>query len=559
MKYIIYGVNRVSKDFIYIFDNLEILYFVDENCCTAKYLGYQVKKLETAVIDHTYDQIIICDFDKTIKEKNLRDMGLVYGKDYLYVEDFFAQLDDLQVPVGRKIAVWGTGRMCEFLLRHNLPWSPDAFIDTYKRQENFCAAPLYAPGEIINWKEYYVIIAVADDRDIQSYLSEQGLSEDEDFVNYTKFLSLPSVLLRQTIFDQSYYDLECNTMQSHLEILQDGNTRSCCTTFVSQGLDNIFDKSQSELWHSTVHKILYLSTENKTFSFCDKSMCPLFVAKKPQDCQGVQVVDKPYKPITPFPETLALGYDSSCNLACITCRKEVHFARERELELVKKIEDKVIKEYLPHCKFLILAGNGEVFASPSYRNIYEAKECSPQYIRLLSNGTLFTPEVWEHFKKEKHIKIMLTVSVDAASRETYYRIRRGNFDSLKKNMQFASELRKKGELSYFRMNFVVQKENYKEMPAFVQWGEELGVDEVFFTKILNWGTYTQAEFEEVSMMEIDGITPKPELKEILGHPAMQSDIVDLGTIRFGHKVDEVHAVENYYMWELEKRGGRLFS
>lgn len=125
-------------------------------------------------------------------------------------------------------------------------------------------------------------------------------------------------------------------------------------------------------------------------------------------------------------------------------------------------------------------------------------------------------------------------------------------------MKFASELRHKGELSYFRMNFVVQKENYKEMVDFVQWGKELGVDEIFFTKILNWGTYTPEEFEEISMMEKDGITPKPELKEILQHPVMQSDIVDLGTIHFGHKVDQIGIVKNYYMWELEKRGGKLF-
>lgn len=126
-------------------------------------------------------------------------------------------------------------------------------------------------------------------------------------------------------------------------------------------------------------------------------------------------------------------------------------------------------------------------------------------------------------------------------------------------MEYASILRKTGELSYFRMNFVVQKENYKEMIPFVEWGQELGVDEIFFTKILNWGTYSQEEFEQISMMERDGITPKAELKEVLKHPVMNSTIVDLGTIQYAHKVDEADVVENYYMWELEKRGGLLFD
>ena len=200
-----------------------------------------------------------------------------------------------------------------------------------------------------------------------------------------------------------------------------------------------------------------------------------------------------------------------------------------------------------------------MFASPAYRSIYKSNECRPQFIRLLSNGMLFNQTNWEHFVNEHTKKIMLTVSVDAATKETYESIRRnGNFDILKRNMEFASELRKRGELCYFRMNFVVQRENYKEMIPFVEWGEELGVDEVFFTKILNWGTYTEEEFAQISMMEADGITPKTELKEILEDPRMKSEIVDLGTIQYTHKVDVADIVENYYMWELEKRGGKLF-
>lgn len=31
MKYIIYGINRTAKDFTYIFDDLEILYLIDDN------------------------------------------------------------------------------------------------------------------------------------------------------------------------------------------------------------------------------------------------------------------------------------------------------------------------------------------------------------------------------------------------------------------------------------------------------------------------------------------------------------------------------------------------
>lgn len=545
MDYILYGNNRIAKDFRYLFNDLNIISVSDDT--------------ESILSDYRYDQIIICDFDKSQKEEELKKRGLVYGTDYVYEEDFFPSLDSISIPKDRKIAVWGTGNRCKFLLSHNLPWEPDLFIDSYKKQDTFMNVPVAAPENIMDWSLYFVIIAVEKDQEIRDRLSGCGLKEKEDYMGFQQFLELPSVLLRQTIFDQAYYDLQCKTMENHLEILEDGKTRCCCTTFVSQGLDNIFEKDLQELWHSRLHKIMCLSTENRTFSFCDKTMCPLFVGKKMEKDSWFSKREEPYGEIAPFPETLALGYDSSCNLSCITCRKGVHFAKGEELACVNKITEQVIHQYLPQCKFLILAGSGEVFASPAYGKVYESKACNPKYIRLLSNGTLFTPENWKHFKEGKSAKIMLTVSVDAATKETYNRIRRGDFDALRKNMEFASELRKKEELCYFRMNFVVQRENYKEMVPFVEWGKELGVDELFFTKILNWGTYTAEEFAQVSMMEEDGVTPKPELREVMEHPVMSSDLVDMGTIQFAHKVDEVNLVENYYMWELEKRGGKLFD
>lgn len=559
MKYIIYGINRVAKDFLYIFEELEILYLTDDKIEAKSIWNRPVRSLKEALEDNAYDQIILCDFDKQQKEESLKKQGLLYGRDYVYERDFFSELDDLSVPADRRILVWGTGRMSRFFLEQQLPFFVEAFIDSCKKSNQFLGKPVFLPQEIKDWKNYYIVVAVERSQEIMKQLSGYGLTKGKDFTGYQSILYLPSRMLQKTIFDPSCYDLECNTMENHLEILDEGNTRCCCTVFVKPNLGNVFEKNASEIWNSALHRILCLSTENRTYSFCDKTMCPLFVSRK-NVCEKRIQTEKPYKKMKPAPEILALGYDASCNLSCSTCRKELHFAKGEELEIVNRITELVEREYLPKCRFLILAGNGEIFASPAYRRIYESEECRPDYIRLLSNGMLFNELNWERLrKKHERQKIMLTVSIDAAAKKTYESIRRnGNFDILKRNMEFASKLRKTGKLSYFRMNFVVQKENYLEMIPFAEWGEELGVDEIFFTKILNWGTYTEEEFAEISMMEADGITPKPELKEILEHPVMQSEIVDLGTIQYSHKTDPADVVENYYMWELEKRGGVLF-
>ena len=79
MKYIIYGVNRVAKDFLYIFEDLEILYFTEDVIEIKELWSYPVRSLKEALNDTSYDQIILCDFDKRQKEKILQKQGVFHG------------------------------------------------------------------------------------------------------------------------------------------------------------------------------------------------------------------------------------------------------------------------------------------------------------------------------------------------------------------------------------------------------------------------------------------------------------------------------------------------
>ena len=298
MKYIIYGINRVAKDFLYIFEDLEILCLTEDAAETKEIWGYPVQSIEEALENTSYDQIILCGFDNAQKEEKLQKQGLIYGRDYVYERDFFPRLDELSIPKDRRILVWGTGMTCRFFLDQELPFTVDAFVDSYKNNCRFMGKEVLSPEEITDWKSCYVIAAVERAGEIFKELSVYGLTEGEDFTGYQSVLYLPSRMLEKTVFDPSCYDLECNTMENHLEILDYGNTRCCCTTFVKPNLGNVFEKSSSEIWNSILHKILCLSTENKTFSFCDKTMCPLFVAKK-SEAEKTKSMKRVYKKMKP--------------------------------------------------------------------------------------------------------------------------------------------------------------------------------------------------------------------------------------------------------------------
>lgn len=556
MKYYIYGRNRVAKDFLYIFSDIDIEGFIEDGGL-VDFDGCKCISLDEYDKTVNNHKIIICDWDKQEKIDNLVKHGLKYETDYLYVEDFFESLDDFKIPSDRQVAIWGTGKMALYLLEQCPELKYDVFIDSDVEKKIFQNKIVLHPEDISDWKKYFVIVAVAKDFEIVNRLKSNDMASCVDYINYRKMLTRPSKFVRKTLFDKSYYDIECKTMLNHLEILTNGNTCCCCTTFVKDYLDNIFDKDADELWNSNLHKIMCLSLVNRTYSFCKKDMCPLFVN---QESKEIKCDNSKYAQMEKYPKVLVAGYDRSCNLSCITCRDHFEVAKGTEKQLVDKITEKIKTEYLDNASFVVLAGNGEVFSSAAYRDFYTDSRFHPKYIRFLTNGLLFTPQKWNEFDHSAGVNYMMTVSIDAATAETYEKVRRGGrFETLKKNMEFASKLRREGSLKYLRFNFVVQSENYKEMIAFVQWGEELGVDEIFFTKVLNWGTYTEEEFRDISMMESDGVTPKPELLEVLNNPVIRdSKIVDLGTIQYSHRVDYSEKVENYYMWELEKRGGKIF-
>ncbi len=562
MKYAVYGVNRVMKDFLYFFDDIEVtIFFDDEESEESGLSVIDINKYD--YYKDKFEQLIVCGFEIKDKLEKLDEMKLVYKEDYIKERDFFSKLDSFQInPCNKPVYVWGIGIRATKFLNINKRFEIKGFIDSFGKEEFFCNKQVVRPDNIKCWKDIYVIIAVSDDEEIKKYLNEKGLCEYIDFCNSFDISNSVAGMLERTMFDKAHYDLSCVTMLNHVEVIPEGDIYCCCTTIADARIGRINPDIFDDIWKSHMHKVLCLSNVNHTYTFCKKEMCPFFINKECQNIDNTAIdISKPYKRMEAHPKVAAIGYDFSCNLRCETCRDEFRIAHGDGLRKSMELSNIVKDSILPYCDFFILAGDGEVFVSKAYKELYKSTEMNDlKYIRILSNGTLFNEKNWEEFKQNKKGKIMLTVSVDAASKETYEAIRRGgNFDILKKNMEFASKLRKSGELAYFRMNFVVQKRNYKEIIPFIKWGLELVADEVFFTKILNWGTFSKEEFQFVSMMEEDGITPKKELEDVLNHPIINNKIVDLGTIRYAHIEVRDKEIENYYMWELERKVPNLFT
>ncbi|RRF94643.1 MAG: hypothetical protein DUD27_09235, partial [Lachnospiraceae bacterium] len=343
LTYAIYGINRVSKDFLYIFDKLNIsLAFASKNETPKDFnriiSAPIISENEITGNRNKFDAIIVCDFDKSAKTKFLDKLGYKYGKDYFYEEDFFDVLDDSVLnPEKKPILIWGAGRKGEAFIRWNKWFDVEKVIDSNPKEEKLFGYQIVKPNDIIDWKDYFIIVTVVKNDDIINFLESKGLVYNKDYCKFYDFMSYPSMMLRQTIFEKKVYDFNCNTMLNHAEIGSQGNTICCCSTFIDNSLGYIVNTHKFHaLWNSNIHKIMCLSNVNRTYSFCRTDMCPLFVGRHLSEQYNLA---EPYPRFENSPNTVLVGFDYTCNLKCITCRSDYRFARDEDQRKIQGIAD----------------------------------------------------------------------------------------------------------------------------------------------------------------------------------------------------------------------------
>lgn len=302
-------------------------------------------------------------------------------------------------------------------------------------------------------------------------------------------------------------NIECANIEQTCNIDSDGYIWGCCPGWMKLPFGNLLKEENP--YNTYMANIIKLSSLNKTYCFCDFDKCKYGHPKE------LKTKDKQYK-CKDYPEELTISIDRACNLKCLSCRKCYN---TKTTEITKEIEKKLIDTKWLEKSKIVMAGQGEVFLSPVYRRIL-MEEIKGKEIRIFSNGTLFNKKNWETIN-EKYKKIYVSISVDAAKKETYKKLRCGNFDYLLKNLKMLGEHRKNNEIKYFELNFVVQKDNYKEIEDFIKLGEEIHVDKINFTKLNDWNTFSNSDFKEKSMInekylerELYDILKKIENKKI---------------------------------------------
>ena len=316
-------------------------------------------------------------------------------------------------------------------------------------------------------------------------------------------------------------DIDCNELDFRVQIDEYGNVWGCCPEWVSVPFGNIL--KDKNLYNSYRARIIKLSSLNKTFCFCDLKRCRWYNSKEIPS-EKVKIDFK----IIDVPEYVIFLTDNTCNLRCVSCRQKFYIAPKKQQKKTHLINEKILDTKWLDTATVMMAGQGEIFFSKEYLHLLDMIKHGKK-LDVLSNGNLFDESKWKLITS-KFDDISVSISMDAATKETYTKIRHGNFDKLVKNINMLGKYRKEEKFYYFKLNFVVQKRNMNEMIDFVKFAKKNNADVIHFMKMNYWGSMPYDEFKEQRLI-IDQRYLDYDLYKILQDPIFKDKRVDISEFK----------------------------
>ena len=321
-----------------------------------------------------------------------------------------------------------------------------------------------------------------------------------------------------------------------------GDVFMCCW-LKTPPIGNILYQAVDEVWNSEVAQETRRSILNSSFKYCDHTTCPYLQTITCEVQKTTAVKDEELKKVIknnftvlPYgPRKIECSYDRSCNLSCPSCRTKVINESGNEHDILT-IQSKIENTAMKDCHALTISGSGDPFGSLYYRRLLQTMKRSnmPRLTQILlhTNAQLWTREMWSTIPEDiQELVKSANISIDAARPETYSINRRGgSFETLLKNLEFISVLRKRGPLEHVKISMVVQNNNYMEMPEFVHFGKKYNFDVVYFSKLLNRGTCSNAEYLDRAI-HLPDHPRNSEFIDILKNDIFHDPIVHLGNLR----------------------------
>ena len=261
------------------------------------------------------------------------------------------------------------------------------------------------------------------------------------------------------------------------------------------------------------------------YLYCNNNLCRFFsinpvAAAENDDVVPLESVDSASIMLSQVPGNLIFDFDHTCNFKCPSCRPTLinnnkHlYIRKINNGIVEKIKRLVIDEIEDQPVEIRWAG-GELFISQVYVELIDyiisQKKSNIRHV-IQTNGSYLKSKS-DLVERLLPYVSELRISFDAATADTYHRVRvNGQWDTLLENTRWIVDLIKEQKLPLMiTADFVVQRDNYKEIVLFKQLCADLGIQQINFQKMWNWYTWPLDEFVQQNVYD----PAHPEYKQVV--------------------------------------------
>lgn len=273
--------------------------------------------------------------------------------------------------------------------------------------------------------------------------------------------------------------------------------------------DDIFTELNSAMAQQIRQEI-----KNGTYFYCNLNLCDypahsgIQYARQPEtdvDLSPAELEQDPDLMIDYIPRNVVFDFDHTCNYQCPSCRTGL--INHNKHAIVRRFNNRIVdrlKTSVIDCirsrPVTIRWAGGEPFISAPYLELL-------RYITAINNPridhVIQTNGSYLKRKSDLVTKLMphtreLRISFDAATADTYHRVRvNGVWSNFLDNVTWILDQRRANGWSVdIVADFVIQKDNYREIPAFRALCDRLGIQHINWQKLWNWDTWSQAEFDD---------------------------------------------------------------
>ena len=306
----------------------------------------------------------------------------------------------------------------------------------------------------------------------------------------------------------------CNVPWDTMSINHSGDIFICsCSSWLPKLVGNLLHtQSVFDALNSNTAQKIRQEIQAGRYFYCNNQICSFFKNIDPNTYQSNPVDTEPLSfaannqqlLITQIPRNLIFEFDYTCNFQCPSCRTELinhnkhHVIRPINNNIVDRIKHQIIDQIQEQPVEIRWCG-GEPFISEAYlellEHIMQAGKSNIQHI-IQTNGS-YLQKKSDLIKKLLPTLVELRVSFDAATAETYSKTRvNGQWDTLLANVRWARETINVAQTNtILSADFVVQADNFKEIPKFIELCNSIGIDRINFQKMWNWGTWPLDVFQ----------------------------------------------------------------